>query len=50
MRGSSGPWGISPILGNFIGLANVLFIFGQRRQCLHDMIAKTIVIDVTHGG
>lgn len=45
-----GVLGYIPILGNFIGLANVLFIFGQRRQCLHDMIAKTIVIDVTHGG
>jgi uncharacterized RDD family membrane protein YckC len=32
--------GIIPLYG----LIDVLFIFGERRQCLHDMIADTIVV------
>ncbi len=39
-----------PFLGSILQLADPLFIFGDRRQCLHDKIAKTLVIDVTHGG
>jgi len=26
------------------GLINVLFIFGQEKRCVHDMIAKTKVV------
>jgi len=33
-----------PIIGGIIGLINVLFIFRSSRKCLHDDIAKTIVI------
>lgn len=29
----------------FVGLVGVLLIFGPKRQCLHDMMAGTIVVD-----
>jgi uncharacterized RDD family membrane protein YckC len=35
-----------PLLGNVLGLVNVLFIFGRERRCLHDIIAGTKVIKV----
>lgn len=33
-----------PFLGPFYGIVNVLFIFGEDRRCLHDMIAGTRVV------
>ena len=35
-----------PVVGAVFGLVNVLFIFGERKQCLHDRIANTIVVNV----
>ncbi len=34
-----------PGIGGLAGLADALFIFGEKRQCLHDMIAKTRVVE-----
>jgi uncharacterized RDD family membrane protein YckC len=36
----NGLLGIIPLYG----LVDILFIFGQRRQCIHDLIADTIVV------
>lgn len=33
-----------PYIGGFFALADVLFIFGKRRRCLHDHFASTKVI------
>ncbi len=33
-----------PFIGSIFGLVNVLFIFGQERRCLHDLMAGTRVI------
>ena len=35
-----------PMVGPFVGLIDVLLIFGKERRCLHDLIADTIVVDV----
>jgi len=37
------PWGIEQLV-QIIGLINILFIFGKKRQCLHDKIADTVVV------
>lgn len=34
-----------PVVGAVFGLVNVLFIFGERKQCLHDRVANTIVVN-----
>jgi len=33
-----------PVIGTVYSLVDLLFIFGAKQQCLHDMIADTIVI------
>jgi len=33
-----------PLVGSIYGLVDILFIFGEKQQCLHDKIADTIVI------
>ncbi|MET0659713.1 MAG: RDD family protein [Steroidobacteraceae bacterium] len=33
-----------PFVGNFYSLVDHLFIFGNKRQCVHDKIADTIVV------
>ncbi|MBX9868647.1 MAG: RDD family protein [Burkholderiaceae bacterium] len=34
-----------PVIGNFLSLINVLFVFRSSRQCIHDQIADTKVIN-----
>lgn len=36
--------GVIPFVGNVYGLVDHLFIFGDRRQCVHDKIADTLVV------
>ena len=35
-----------PLVGSFVSLINILFIFRQDRRCLHDLIAGTEVISL----
>ena len=35
-----------PLVGALFGLLDVLFIFGERRRCLHDLLAGTVVVEV----
>lgn len=37
--------GAIPVVGFVFGLADPLFIFGEEKRCLHDMMADTIVVD-----
>jgi uncharacterized RDD family membrane protein YckC len=39
------PWLIGFVLGPLFVLPDVLFIFGDERRCLHDMMADTLVVD-----
>jgi len=36
---------VIPLIGAIYGFVDALFIFNERRQCLHDKIADTIVIN-----
>ena len=33
-----------PLIGPILGMVNILAIFEQRKQCLHDIFGRTIVI------
>lgn len=33
-----------PVVGQFFSLVNVLFIFGKEKRCIHDLVAKTKVV------
>lgn len=35
---------VIPFVGNFYNLIDPAFIFGEKRRCVHDLIADTIVI------
>ena len=37
--------GAIPYLGTCYGLIDILFIFGDDRRCLHDLLAETIVVE-----
>lgn len=37
--------GAIPLIGPFFSLVDALFIFGEERRCVHDLIADTIVVD-----
>jgi uncharacterized RDD family membrane protein YckC len=41
----NGVIGAIPFVGNIYGLVDSLLIFGERRQCAHDKIADTVVIN-----
>lgn len=36
--------GVIPVVGSIFNITNILFIFGESRQCLHDKIADTVVV------
>ena len=38
-----------PVVGAFLSIINVLFIFGRERRCLHDLVAGTRVIKALPG-
>lgn len=37
--------GFIPYVGNFVGFADAVAVFGNDRKCLHDYIADTIVVE-----
>lgn len=41
----NGAIGLIPLVGTVYWLVDALLIFGERRQCVHDKIADTIVIN-----
>jgi uncharacterized RDD family membrane protein YckC len=41
-----GVFGAVPIVGMFFPIADVLFIFGEQRRCIHDYLADTKVVVV----
>lgn len=42
--GSSSVVPLIPVIGSLFGLIDILLIFGERRRCLHDLIAGTKVV------
>ncbi|NOR57901.1 MAG: hypothetical protein GQ474_05190 [Sulfurimonas sp.] len=34
-----------PVIGSWLSIINILFIFGKEKRCVHDFIAKTRVVD-----
>ncbi len=39
--------GAIPYLGSIYGLVDICFIFRSDRRCIHDLIANTVVIDIS---
>ena len=37
--------GMIPVVGQLLSVINVVFIFRQDRKCIHDMLAKTKVVN-----
>ena len=35
-----------PVVGQFLSIINILFIFGKEKRCLHDYVGETRVINV----
>jgi len=35
-----------PVVGGCVGLADVIYIFGEERRCIHDYLADTWVVNV----
>jgi len=38
--------GLVPVVGSFLSIINVLFIFSSSKRCLHDRFANTRVVRV----
>ena len=36
--------GFVPYIGGLFGLVDILFIFGEEKRCIHDLIASTKVV------